>query len=425
MHQLAKAVIIFDEIQSLPLRCVHMFCNSVNFLVNHCNSTVVLCTATQPLLGEVEKLKGALELSSENEIIPDVQKLFEDLKRVEVLDSRKPSGWSDDEIADLAILEMEKSSSCLVIVNMKRSARAVFNAIAGKSDAECFHLSTGMCPVHRKTILKTIRECLASGLPTICISTQLIEAGVDVDFGSVIRFAAGLDSIAQAAGRCNRNGKRTVGRVQIINPAEENIDCLKDIAVGKEKTERVLNDFKDNPAKYHFDIIGPSALSWYYKNYFFERKKEMDYPISQKESIRTDTLLNLLSTNTAAVADYGRVKKENPAIFLRQAFMSAADLFRAIDAPTQGVIVQYGNEGENLVAQLASAFDVEKQFALLRRAQQYSVNLFPHEFKILCEQGALLKVQENTDIFYLDKMFYSKKFGISMEPVNMEELRCV
>ncbi|OHD61646.1 MAG: hypothetical protein A2Y32_00990 [Spirochaetes bacterium GWF1_60_12] len=105
--------------------------------------------------------------------------------------------------------------------------------------------------------------------------------------------------------------------------------------------------------------------------------------------------------------------------------MSAADLFRAIDAPTQGVIVQYGNEGENLVAQLASAFDVEKQFALLRRAQQYSVNLFPHEFKILCEQGALLKVQENTDIFYLDKMFYSKKFGISMEPVNMEELRCV
>ena len=90
MHQLAQSVIVFDEIQTLPVRCVHMFCNAINFLVNQCESSIVLCTATQPLLGEVNPLKGALALTPANEMVADVQKLYKDLKRVDVLDSRKP-----------------------------------------------------------------------------------------------------------------------------------------------------------------------------------------------------------------------------------------------------------------------------------------------------------------------------------------------
>ncbi len=423
MHQLANSVVIFDEIQTLPIRCVHMFCNAVNFLTEICGSSVVLCTATQPLLGKVDPLKGALNLSDKNEIMPNVQQLFDGLKRVSVQDVRKPSGWSEEEIASMALDEVAISDSCLVVVNMKRSAINLVNLVKQTSDVACFHLSTGMCPAHRKKILAKIREQLASKnpIPVLCVSTQLIEAGVDIDFGSVIRYAAGLDSIAQAAGRCNRHGERAQGRVFVVNLSDENIDCLKDIAIGKEKSDRVMNDFKDNPERFGKDLIGPVALDWYYQNYFFGRKADMDYPVAGKDLGRTDTLLNLLSSNSLAVAEFQRVNKRSPAIFLRQSFMTAGRLFKSIDAPTQSVIVQYGVEGKSLVADLCGSFDVEKQFGLLKTAQQFSVNLFPHEFKKLEEQGAVFPVQAETEIFYLDRKYYSDQFGISMEPVNEEE----
>ena len=351
MHQLAQSVLVFDEIQTLPVRCVHMFCNAINFLVNQCGSSIILCTATQPLLGKVNPLRGALALTPAKEIVADVQKLYSDLKRVNVLDSRKPCGWTDEEIAELAVHEVEKTGSCLIIVNMKKSARSLFAAIRGKTAAECFHLSTGMCPAHRKKVLNAIRERIKpeNNLPTICVSTQLIEAGVDVDFGSVIRYNAGLDSIAQAAGRCNRNGIRDCGTVYIVNPAEEKIDCLKDIAIGREKTERVLSDFKDNPEQYKNDRIGPDLLAWYYRNYFFERKKDMEYPVSSRENGRDDTLLNLLSINQLSIQDYKRThNNEYPPLELRQSFMTAEKLFKSIDAPTHSVIVQYEEAGRNL-----------------------------------------------------------------------------
>ena len=422
MHQLAKAVIVFDEIQTLPIRCAHMFCNSVNFLVSQCRSSVVLCTATQPLLGEIDKVKGSLSLTPIQEIMPNVQKLFDSLKRVEIFDSRKPSGWNDGEIVGLAVEEVERTGSCLIVVNMKRSARSLFIHVNNESLFECFHLSTSMCPAHRKIVLKTIHNRLAQGLPTLCISTQLIEAGVDIDFGSVIRFVAGLDSIAQAAGRCNRNGNRSIGRVHIVNPLEENIDCLNEIKVGIAKTNRVLDDFMDSPEKYQCDPVGPSLLAWYYRNYFFDRKPEMDYPVPVREAGRNDTILNLLSSNRLAVSTYRRKNSKWPDNILCQSFMTGAELFKSIDAPTQSVIVRYGDEGEEIVNQLCSVFEVEKQFALLQRAQQYSVNLFPHEFKRLSEQKALLRVQEETEIFYLDANYYSEEFGISMEPIYKEGL---
>lgn len=421
MHQLAQSVIVFDEIQTLPVRCVHLFCNAINFLVHTCGSSVVLCTATQPLLGKVDPLKGALELSPENEIMPDVVDLFRGLRRVDVTDSRCPSGWNNEELAAFAVNEVGISGSCLVVVNMKRSARALVAAVGKVTAVESFHLSTGMCPAHRRSALKTIRERLDTKTPILCISTQLIEAGVDIDFGSVIRYAAGLDSIAQAAGRCNRNGTRQQGRVFVVNPAEDNINCLKDIAVGREKAERVMNDFKADPGKYGNDLIGPASLEWYYENYFFGRKEDMDYPLSEKEYGRRDSLLNMLADNPLSVSDYQRVHGESPSIFLRQSFMAAGQIFKSIDAPTQSVIVQYGEEGKAIINDLCGSFDAELQFALLRKAQQFSVNLFPHEFRKLSEQGALLPVQDETAIFYLDSKYYGDQFGISMEPVNEEE----
>ena len=416
MHQLAKAVIIFDEIQTLPIKCVHMFNNVINFLVNQCGSTVVLCTATQPLLSSVDEKKGALKLTEENELMPDVDKLCADLKRVHVHDSRKSAGWSYPEIGALAVEQVSKEGNCLVVVNTKKAARLIFEE-AQNADFEAFHLSTGMCPAHRKKTLKAIHQKLADKEPVLCISTQLIEAGINIDFRAVIRMLAGLDSITQAAGRCNRHGSSELGSVFIVNPAEENLEFLKDIAVGKEKSNRVLDDYRDNPSKYDSDVIGPKMLEWYYQNYFYERKDAMDYPVYAG---RNDSLLNLLSSNSNVVSEYGRVQKILPEIFLRQSFMTAAKLFKSIDAPTRSVLVRYGDEGKELVNQLCAAYEVDKQYALIKKAQQYSVNLFPYEFEKLAVQDALYRVQEDTEIFYLDDRYYSETFGISMETINKE-----
>lgn len=419
VHQLARAVIIFDEIQTLPIQCVHLFNNAINFLVNQCGSSVVLSTATQPLLGSVEKKKGSLNLSGGNELMPNVKELFTNLKRVKVQDCRKSPGWSYSEIAALAAGQVEVTGSCLVVVNTKKAARIIFEE-AKKGAFEVFHLSAGMCPSHRKQILRIIRHKLKNEEPILCVSTQLIEAGVDVDFRSVIRMLAGLDSIAQAAGRCNRHGKLEAGIVFIVNPENEVLDYLKEIALGKEKSNRVLDDYKSDSSKYDGDVIGPKMLEWYYQNYFYARKDVMDYPV---QAGRDDTILNLLACNIYAVNDFGRVRGILPEISLCQSFMTAAKLFKSIDGPTRSVIVGYGEEGKELVNKLCSKFEIEKQFALIKKAQQYSVNLFPYEFDKLkkAEPRALHRVQEGTEIFYLDDRYYSGEFGISMEPINQED----
>jgi len=424
-HQLANAVLIFDEIQTLPINCVHLFCNAMNFLVEHCGSTVVLCTATQPLLNLVDKSKGVLRFTKDDELMPDVKELFDDLKRVEVLNRRKPGGWTDEEIARLALDEVVQSGSCLVIVNTKKAAQALYRLCREVAEIRTFHLSTNMCPAHRKEILDQVRKLLADESPVLCVSTQLIEAGVDVDFGAVIRYTAGLDSIAQAAGRCNRNGRRETGRVHVVNPAVENIDRLKDIQCGKGITERLLDDIEAGIEDFGGNLLAPQAMERYFYYYFFARSQEMDYPVSAQMVGRDDTLLNLLSLNSLAVDEFGRDHDAIPNIYLRQSFMSAARAFKVIDAPTRGIIVPHGKTGQELIHDLCSAFDVEKQFKLLRRAQQYTVNVFPQDLERLQKAGAVHEIQNGVDILYLsDARYYNQAFGLSQTPEGNMEVLC-
>lgn len=430
MHQLANAVLVFDEIQSLPVRCVHLFNNAMNFLADHCHSTVVLCTATQPLLDRVDAVKGAIRIPPGNELIRDVRQLFDDLKRVDVLNLRKPGGWSQEDIAALAQQQIEAVGSCLVIVNTKKAAQALYRLSRNHPDTAVFHLSTSMCPAHRKARLDAIRSRLEANppLPTLCFSTQLIEAGVDIDVASVIRYAAGLDSIAQAAGRCNRNGRLDCGKVYVVNPRDEDehLSMLPDILIGREKANRVLNDYDADPEKYGSNRIGPEAMAWYYKNYFFDRASEMGYPVSANTLGRDDTLLNLLSDNTLAVGDYKRSKKQAPARFLRQSFMSAARAFKAIDAPTRGVIVPHGEAGKALIADLCSAYLPDKEFELLRRAQQYSVNVLPRQLEDLSNLNVVREIRDGTGILYLvDPRYYNEEFGLSDTPNGLMEVLCV
>jgi len=411
MHQLARSVLVFDEIQTLPIKCAHLFCNAINFLASHAGSTAVLCTATQPLLNQLKAPdKGQLFIPQGNELVEDVSDLFKKLKRVVISNKvRLNDGWSDDELAELAVTEYEQKGSCLVIVNTKRWAQQLFGACNNRVEqGSLFHLSTSLCPAHRKKILETVRQRLDNELPVLCISTQLIEAGVDVDFASVIRFLAGMDSIAQAAGRCNRNGKRPQGTVHVVNPQLESIDMLTDIREGRDKSLRVLSEKSDA------DLLDPEVMNLYYSYYFFSRADEMDYPITAKQVGRQDSLLSLLSDNSRNIGRVGN------ALRLQQSFSTAGKIFQTIDAPSRAVIVPYG-DGKEIIAGLCSVPEPAKAYDLLKHAQKFSVNVFPNVWEKLVEMKAIFQIQEGEEIFYLDERHYSQEFGLSTETVGILE----
>lgn len=426
MHQLANAVLIFDEIQTIPVNCVHLFNNATNFLVEHCGATAIMCTATQPLLNKVDEKKGTLQLDATNEIMPNVKKLFDDLKRVEIHNCNKPGGWTNKEIMDMATREVNKSGSCLIVVNTKKSAQDLYQIAKARTKARLYCLSTYLCPAHRKIILEDIKKQLGKQ-PVLCVSTQLIEAGVDIDFGSVIRFMAGLESIAQAAGRCNRHKKRDIGHVFVLNPSDESLAMLKDIREGKEQAERVLGEVARGELMVKGNLLDPEAMTRFYEYYFYSRCSEMDYPLHTKDIGHDDTLLNLLSVNSQAGVAYTRANHQAPGIYLRQSFMTAAKAFRAIDAPTTGIIVPYGKEGADIISRLQALDNVNEQFKLMRRAQQYTVNIYPYMLKKLRDDMRVVSnIQEDMRILYLnDSRYYHDEYGLCLTPNGEPEVYCV
>ena len=152
----------------------------------------------------------------------------------------------------------------------------------------------------------------------------------------------------------------------------------------------------------------------------------MCYKVSSNSEVgRSDNLFEILSTNNLSVAEYQRISNNhsNPTIPLRQSFMTAAKLFQAIDSPTRGVIVPYGEEGKRIVNDLCSAVQLEKQYRLLKDAQRYSINVFSHIFDKLINQKIICEVQNGAGIFYLNEQYYSDAYGLSETVVNeMESL---
>ena len=429
MHQFANAILIFDEIQTIPIKCVHMLCNTLNFLTQNVKTTAVLCTATQPCLDELRKLRlsenGELKLAPNPELVTNKLELAERLRRVDVLNCIKPRGWSEDEIADRALVNLEETGSCLVIVNTKEWARRLYIACRERCEKNTiFHLSTNQYPAHRKQLLDIIRQRLKSGKPALCISTQLIEAGVDISFASTIRFLAGLDSIAQAAGRCNRHGELKDihgslirGKVEVINPDKESLGSLEDIQAGKRSAERIFREREKE------QLFSPDTLKQYFQYYFFERYEMMVYP---KVGALDDNLINLLSINPRNIGrNHHCLNSPGRLSLLKQSFMDAGKAFRAIDAPTQAIVIQHG-EGRQIVNQLCSLakkFEPESYYKTLKHAQQFSVNIFPNVWRQLQEQRAVHETQDNEGIFYLESSYYSEEFGLSTIPVKGMEFQ--
>ncbi len=197
MHNIAGSVIILDEAQTLPATLLTPILDVLQQLVAHYQVTVVLCTATQPALDSEHA--GVPAIADFREIVPNSERLFTALKRVEYHWPLNDTSLSWDEVAALIRTEQQ----ALAIVNTRKDAAALFAAL---SEDDAFFLSTWLCGAHRRLVLERIRQRLLEGVPCHLVSTQLIEAGVDIDFPLVLRALGPLDSIVQAAGRCNRNG---------------------------------------------------------------------------------------------------------------------------------------------------------------------------------------------------------------------------
>ncbi len=211
LHNLAKSVLILDEVQVLPAHLLEPVLDVLRQLVAHYGVSVVLCTATQPALQENPYLRG---LPNVREIAPDPARLFAELKRVRYEWPKDGVRVTWQQVAD----EMRKEKQALAVVNTKADALALLDALDSR---EALHLSTLMCGAHRRDALNEIGTRLKDGAPCHLVSTQVVEAGVDLDFPLVLRALGPLDRIVQAAGRCNREGKlRGLGRVVVFEPEQ-------------------------------------------------------------------------------------------------------------------------------------------------------------------------------------------------------------
>jgi CRISPR-associated endonuclease/helicase Cas3 len=212
LHNLAGSVIILDEAQTLPLPLLKPCMAAIDELARNYHASIVLCTATQPAIRTQDSFRQGLEIPDDRELAPEPDRLYSELKRVAV--ERKSEPVPDSEIAE----RFARADQLLCIVNSRAHARTVFESIRHMDGAA--NLTTLMCPLHRRSVLDGIRGRLKARAPVRLVSTSLIEAGVDIDFPEVWRAAAGLESIAQAAGRCNREGLLSSGRVVVFEPAD-------------------------------------------------------------------------------------------------------------------------------------------------------------------------------------------------------------
>lgn len=361
LHNLANSVIIFDETQMIPVPYLKPCVYAIAQLVKNYKATAVLCTATQPALGKL--LEEFIPGVTPQELCPD--ELFRDeiFKRVTF---EKAGKLSNVEIADL----MNNEKQVLCIVNSRKSARELYETLDKEGS---YHLSTLMYPAHRRAVLKEIREKLAHGEECRVAATSLIEAGVDVDFPAVFREEAGLDSILQAAGRCNREGKRSAAESVVTVFASENkIPPVFEIPV---KAGRI--SIKDT-----LDFSTKETIERYFGELFsLKGTGELD----KKDIIK-------------------RLRNDN------FPFKTVSELFKLIDTDTRTIYIPT-EEAENLLSRLCYG---GRSRALYRELGQYGVSVYENHYKALESAGAVQILDDGSAVL-TDMTLYSPETGLKFD----------
>ena len=422
MHNFANSIIIFDEIQTIPVKCIGMFNSLINFLVYACNSTVILSTATQIVLDRSHGTEMPLIGVKDNEISDCTEEIREKFVRVNYdLTMLYESGGAaeGENILNASTLNditgkirgmIQNKNSVLCIFNTKKSTEAVFDAIEGlkasgeiDEEVNVYFLTTGLCPEHRREILDKIRGELKNEKRIIVISTQLIEAGVDISFNVVIRAVAGLDSIIQAAGRCNRDGKdEERGMVCLCSPDFEKLGSLETISKGKAATMKLLHVFRKKPEVFNYRLDSQKAIEYYFDSYLEDINTELKYPFKPDVSNSQVYMYDLLSEN-------GRSSTKDT--ILNQAFGTAGMYFNSLDDSGMPVVVPYG-KGEELIVKVLSKESVKEKTEILRALQKYTINILTSNGN---EINDYADFNEQLGIYILRGGYYDAVKGFSRE----------
>ncbi len=371
LHNLAKSVIVFDEAQMLPREYLEPCLYAVQELVQNYGSSAVFCTATQPSLKRF--LAPDVQLT---ELAPDPQSLFDSYRRVRVKNKGK--------LTDEGLLEeLRAHPQVLCIVNTRRHAKGLFDGLASLTNEGCFHLSTLMCPAHRKEALATIRELLVNDEPCRVVSTQVMEAGIDVDFPIGYRAMAGLDSIIQAAGRVNREGKQAMGEIYAFEPETPYIKRIPAfVGQGAAVSTSILHQFGDDP-------VTVEAIDAYFR---------LLYTLQGDGAFDAKGIVNCFESQGVSFN-----------------FKTAAERFRLIDNDTVSVIVPYNEEAKQLIDELKAPHYTPYLATLLRKLQRnlqmYTVNIYEFEFGKLQSKGAIETCHERFHILS-NTDFYSEQTGL-------------
>ncbi|HHY65556.1 MAG TPA: CRISPR-associated helicase Cas3' [Clostridiaceae bacterium] len=422
MHTLINSVIIIDEIQFIPVKCISLFNLAMNYLTEICNTSVVLCSATQPLLDKLPSNR----LIEPKDMVIDSEKYSAYFRRVKIIDDTNyvAGGFKINYLAEYIAEKIKNVQNLLVIVNTKSCAKDLYiNLCSITSNFDdndkplMYHLSTNMCARHRKkTLDKIIKNLKQKDRKIICVSTSLIEAGVDISFETVVRSLAGLDNIIQAAGRCNRNNEYKQGNVYIVKIADENISRLKDIKKAQDAMNSVLHILHESPELIENDLLSKKAMDYYYTYYFINRMSEMDYNIPEYDT----TIVDLLSKNKIGYNNLVRSSSNPPNILLKQAFKTAGDCFNVIeDKDMIDIVVECDRRSKRLINEMNSNITLGQQIRILRQLQIYSVSISGSMKNNLERQNALYQLK-NGGIIALRKEYYSLETGVTDIPAKMD-----
>lgn len=419
MHRLINAVLIFDEIQAMPLKCLGLN-NLVMTWLATCHTTSLLCTATQPALKEM--LAG---LKIEQELVPDLPVAEQAFKRVEIVPDLDRV-YDLEQLMSLVNKRLQHVRSLLVILNTKAAVKAAYQALDVNNQIKKYHLSTAMCQSHRQKTFEMIRQALrqTDEQQVVVFSTNLIEAGVDLSFEAVIRSAAGLDSVIQAAGRCNRNHEMEIAQVDVVQMTQE-LENLSHLPIIRKAAQITMEMADDQRAKHQStNLMTAPMIQLYFKRLYDQQRFDLVYP---KPAIDPDLDLyhlvegciegEIVPSELLAMRHYKRVGKAATSYYT-VASRIVTQLFQVIDSQTTDIIVDYEDDeqsGEIIAKLLSKQSEFSEISGLLKAARPYTVSVYGdrHQgtLKRLIDEGAI-HYYPDQDIWIARKSAYNNQFGL-------------